>query len=142
MKKSSKIRVAITALMLASAACVLLGKSILYGPGFSLSYPYIDALFPGQGTSFKPTTTVYVWLLLVSGVAASALAWVPAVWAAPTACCVCASSLVYHVVRSVQNGYSVLQIDGMWEFFMLALPLAAVILCVALFQVKRAESEE
>ena len=142
MKKSIKFRIAITALMLAAAACVLVGKSILYGPGFSLSYSYIDALFPGQGTSFKPTTTVYVWLLLTSGVATVVLAWGQAAWAAPAACCVCASSLVYHVVRSVQNGYSVFQIDGMWEFFMLALPLAAAIFCVALFRAKRAESEE
>lgn len=142
MKKSSKIRIAITALMLAAAACVLVGKSILYGPGFSLSYPYIDALFPGPDTSFMPTTTVYVWLLLASGVAASALSWVPAAWAALAACCVCASSLVYHGVRSIQNGYSVFQIDGVWEFLMLALPLAAAILCIALFRAKRAEAEE
>lgn len=137
MKKMIKLRLTIALLMLAAAACVLLGKTTIGGPGFSLTYNYIDALFPTPDSSWRENAIVYAWILFASGIAAAGLVWIKGAWAALVTCAVCVSSLVYHVIRSVENKYGVFQIDGVWEFFMLALPLVAAILCVALFKAIR-----
>lgn len=138
MKKTMGLRIAIALLLLGGAACVLVGKSVIYGPGFSLSYPYIDALFPKADSAFRRSTTVYVWLLLAGGVAGAALVWLKSAWSSLAVCAISLSSLVYHVIRGVQNGYSPFQIDGLWEGLMLALPLVAAVLCVVLFRARRA----
>jgi hypothetical protein len=138
-KKSSKLCILITALSLAAIPCVLLGESVLYGFGFTLSYPYIDALFPSADTSFRLSFTIYLWMLVGGSVLTSALVWIRRSWAALAGCVVSLSSLVCHVVRSVLDGYSVFQIDDVWRFFMLALPLAAAIACIILFLAIRQE---
>ncbi|MBR2571709.1 MAG: hypothetical protein IKE30_06220 [Clostridia bacterium] len=139
MQKALKLRAAIAVMMLAAAACVLLGKSVIYGPGFTLSYPYIGALFPAADSGFRATTTIYVWILLAGGVAAAVVVWLKPAWAALAAFAICLSSLVYHVIRSVQGGFSVFQIDGVWEFFMLALPLVSAVLCIVLYRTIKQE---
>ena len=134
MNTSKKLRITITLLSLAAVLCVLLGKSIIYVPGFTLSYSFIDALFPPADTSFLPSTTIYVWILVIGSLITCVLIWLRHAWAALAGCAASLSSLVYHVIRSIQNGYSVFQIDGIWEFFMLALPLVSVVLCIALYR--------
>jgi len=141
MKKTNKLCILVTALSFAAILCVLLGKSIISGSGFTLSYPFIDALFPSADSSFRPSTIIYVWMLVGGSVVASALIWLRRAWSALAGCVVSLSSLAYHVVRSVQNGYSVFQIDGVWEFFMLALPLAAAVACIALFRAIKEEAQ-
>ena len=140
MQKTTKLKIWITILMLAAAACTLVGKSIMsFSGGISLSYNYIDALFPNAKTSFRSTTTVYAWLLLAGGVLACVFVWLRGAWTAIVACVLCAGSLVWHIVTSIINGYSVFEINGIWEFFMLALPLIGAILCVLLFRAAREE---
>jgi len=39
----------------------------------------------------------------------------------------------YRVICSAQNGFSVFQIDGVWGFSILALPLVFAALCIALY---------
>ncbi|MDI9521023.1 MAG: hypothetical protein QM308_07740 [Bacillota bacterium] len=134
MNTSKKLRITITLLSLAAVLCVLLGKSIIYVPGFTLSYSFIDALFPPADTSFLPSTTIYVWILVIGSLITCVLVWLRHAWAALAGCAASLSSLVYHVIRSIQNGYSVFQIDGIWEFFMLALPLVSAVLCIVLYR--------
>lgn len=138
MEKTMKLKIWITVLMLAAAACTLVGKSIMsFSGGISLTYDYIDALFPTAETSFRSTTTVYAWLLLAGGVLAGAFVWLRRAWTALVACALCASSLIWHIATSIINGYSILEINGAWEFAMLALPLVAAVLCVILFRAAR-----
>jgi len=140
METSKKLRIAVTVLMLAAALCVLVGKSVTYFSGFSLSTNYIGALFPTEDSSVRHNFTVYVWMVLTSGVAAAALVWIRKPWAALVTGLVCLSSPVYHVIRSMENEYGVFQFDGIWDFLMVTLPVASVILCLALFRSVRAES--
>ena len=107
--------------------------------GITLSFPYIEALFPIEGTSFRNTTVVYVWLVLVGGVVASALVWLRGTRAALVAGAVCLSSILCHVVASIINEYSVFAIDGIWAFLMLALPLASTVLCIVLYRAVKDE---
>lgn len=139
MKSTTKLRITVTLLLLASIVCVLTGKSIVYAPGFTLSSDYIDALFPAADSSFRLNFTIYLWFLMAGGVIAAAIVWIPKAWAALAACGVCLVSPVYHVIRSIQNDYGVLQFDGMCDFFLLALPLTAVIFCLVLFRAQRME---
>ena len=141
MKTSRKLRVTITLLSLAAVLCVLFGKSIIYGPGFTLSYSYIDALFPPADSSFLPSTLIYVWILVIGSLITCVLIWLRHAWAALAGCAASLSSLVYHVIRSIQNGYSVFQIDGIWEFFMLTLPLVSAALCIVLYRTVKDEAE-
>lgn len=75
MNTSKKLRITITLLSLAAVLCVLLGKSIIYVPGFTLSYSFIDALFPPADTSFLPSTTIYVWILVIGSLITCVLVW-------------------------------------------------------------------
>lgn len=139
MKKSNRLRISITLLMLAAAACVLVGKSVVHGPGFTLSYNYIDSLFPAADSAWKRTAVSYSWSLLTSGIIASVLVWVRKTWMVPITAFVCLSSTINHVIRCALEHYSVFQIDGVWEFFMLVLPLASMALCLWLLCEMRKE---
>lgn len=129
-----KNRVIITLLMLASAALVFVGKSIIYGPGFSISYSYIGALFPDADTSFRWTTTVYCWLLLVCGVLASIFAWLKPKWAAVLTLILCLCPVIWHVIASIINHYGVFDLSGIWDWLMLLLPLIAALFSIALIR--------
>ena len=118
-----KYRVMITLLMLASAALVFVGKSIIYGPGFTISYNYIDALLPSADSSWRWTARVFVWILLVSGVLASVVVWLKPRWAPVLTLVLCLCPVIWHIVASIINHYGVFDLSGIWEVLMLLLPL-------------------
>ena len=133
MKGSIKLCIAITLVMLTAMVCVLVGINEL-NVGFGLiTHKYIDALFPTADTSFRPTTTIYLWVLLASGALAILLAWVRKPVTALAAVLACLASPIYHVVRSIQNEYSPFMLDGMWDVLMILLPLAGAALCAILY---------
>ena len=84
MKKTNKLCIFVTALSLAAILCVLLGKSVISGSGFTLSYSYIDALFPSADSSFRPSTIIYAWILVGGSILASVLIWLRRAWSALT----------------------------------------------------------
>ena len=134
-----KYSVLITLLMLISAALVFVGKSIVYGPGFTISYNYIGALIPSADTAFRWTTTVAMWILLVSGVLASILCWIKSKGTAVLTLILCLCPVIWHVIASAINHYNVFDLSGIWDWLMLLLPFFAALLSIGLI---RAVDEE
>lgn len=132
-----KLRILISLLMLGAAACVLFGKSIVYGPGFTITYDYITALIPKDGVGWRQTTYVLVWVLLISGVGAAVLVWLKPMWATIVTLILCLCPVVWHFIASIINHYNAFGFSGITDTLMLLLPFAASICSILLIRARK-----
>jgi hypothetical protein len=140
MKKTIIFKALITALLLAAIACILFGKNVLYGPGFTISNNYIDALIRKADTSFRMTTTVYVWILMICSIASIVLVWLKSCKMSMIAGIVCLIPSISNMVIDIANKYSPFSFDCPCDFFMFILPVAAAVLCFILFNISKKET--
>lgn len=124
--------IAISVLMLATVFLVFVGRSEISAGGLTVSYKYIDALLPAARSSFRWTTTVYMWVLLLCGVLACVFSWMKPKWAAVLTLAFCLCPTIWHIAASAINHYSIFDMAGIWEWLMFLLPLVATVFSVLL----------
>lgn len=140
MKKTTVFKALITALLLAAIACILFGKNVIYGPGFSVSYNYIDALIRKADTAFRMTTTVYVWILMICSIVSIVLAWLKPSKMPMIAGIVCLIPSISNMIIDIANKYNPFSFDCACDFFMFILPVAAAVLCFILSNISKKEA--
>ncbi len=132
MNNRNKLKIVISALLVIGALLVLFGKTVIQGPGFTLSYNYIDALNPASEAGFRMSATIYCWILLAGGIIGAVLIWLKPLWANLITCVIGFVSPIFHIINNIRLGYNPFSFDGVCEFFMFACPLLAAILTIVL----------
>ena len=135
-----KYSIAITLLTLAAVVVVFVGKTYLNLYGILLTNDFITALFPNGETSWRWTFVVFLWLSLGCGVLASVFAWIKAKWASVLTLILCLCPIVWHVISSIINHYSVFDLSGIWEVLLLLLPLIAAVFSILLIKARGEEA--
>jgi hypothetical protein len=132
MNNRNKLKIVISALLVIGALLVLFGKTVIKGPGFTLTYKFIDALNPASEAGFRTSTTVYCWILLAGGIIGAVLVWLKPVWAKLITCVIGFIPPIFHIINNLRLGYGPFSFDGVCEFFMFFCPLAAAVLTIIL----------
>ena len=130
MKKSNCI--CVTIMMLAAAALVVFGKSVLNtGMGFIIEHRYADALLPKEGgTSFYPETVLWLRVLFVTGILAALLVWVRKTWSTVVTLILCLSSVIIRMYGNAKHGYGLFTFDETAGLLMMLLPFLSAGVCL------------
>ena len=136
MKKSTDICIWVTLLMLAAAALVIFGKSVLsLGMGAALKFKYINALLPAKGkSSFNQETVLWVRVLFCTGILAALLIWVRKTWSTVLTMLLCLSSVIIRMYGNARHGYGLFTFNETTGTLMMVLPFLAAGLCLFLLR--------
>ena len=136
MKKSADICIWVTLLMLAAAALVIFGKSVLsLGMGAALKFKYINALLPAKGkSSFNQETVLWVRVLFCTGILAALLIWVRKTWSTVLTMLLCLSSVIIRMYGNARHGYGLFTFNETTGTLMMVLPFLAAGLCLFLLR--------
>ena len=142
----TKLKMAITIMMLGTVICILIGRDISsfnIGRGIiTSSYRYLETLIPAADSTVRAWVPIYLWLVLICGILAAILIWVRTNWIPIVCLVVCLVPVIYYIVQTVSLGFSPLEIHGIWDLCMKVLPLISAILCgVLLFRRKETQYE-
>lgn len=145
MGKGKKLRMCVTAMMLATVACVLLGEetyvdtSILY---MEFHTRYLGALLSLGDGALRLQFVIYVRMLVACGALAAALVWVRKRWMPLICLALSIAPAAYHVAYTLALGYNPLELRGIWDLAIRILPLVSALFCWKLYKTETSGDED